>query len=280
MIAGRPRKRLRAAIWSRRLAVFFLLLLLLTASLHRFASLSTPAAINLLAISGLGLLVAFVIAGITLIRIWRDDYAGTGEAVLAALVSLVGLAPFIFFGAMGVMLPRLNDISTTPLQPLPFKQQVRPAGTNPIHVPTQAEIAEQRAAYPDIHAITVDRSAIEAFALVREAFHNLGWDLVYSEQPGVDGKGYLQATARTLIMGYTDDVAVEVSGDDAQSNIDARSVSRYGSTDFGANADRIRALFTEIKADIDKGDRPVLEQAGPKNGVPLPTPKPRRHKKR
>ena len=62
-------------------------------------------------------------------------------------------------------------------------------------------------------------------------------------------------------MGYTDDIAVEVSGDDIKSQIDLRSVSRYGEHDFGANAARIRAFMEEMKATLDKGAKPGLEQA-------------------
>jgi hypothetical protein len=57
---------------------------------------------------------------------------------------------------------------------------------------------------------------------------------------------------------------VQVKGDDAQAIIDARSVSRYGMTDLGANAARIRKLFAEVTAALEKGEKTVLEQAEPK----------------
>ena len=69
-------------------------------------------------------------------------------------------------------------------------------------------------------------------------------------------------------MGFTDDVLVRVRGDDSQAFIDLRSASRYGMHDLGANADRIRAFFTEIKATLEKGEKTGLEQAEPK---PKPT---------
>jgi hypothetical protein len=65
-------------------------------------------------------------------------------------------------------------------------------------------------------------------------------------------------------MGFTDDVLVQVKGDDAQATIDVRSVSRYGMTDFGANAKRIRKLFDEVNTALEKGEKTVLEQAVPK----------------
>jgi Protein of unknown function (DUF1499) len=65
-------------------------------------------------------------------------------------------------------------------------------------------------------------------------------------------------------MGFTDDVVVQVKGDDAHAVVDVRSVSRYGLHDLGANAARIRALFEEVTTALEKGEKTVLEQASPK----------------
>src|SRR4029434_9992230 len=72
------------------------------------------------------------------------------------------------------------------------------------------------------------------------------------------------ATDSTLIMGFTDDVVVQIKGDDAHAQIDVRSVSRYGLHDLGRNASRIRKLFAEVTAALEKGEKTVLEQAEPK----------------
>jgi uncharacterized protein (DUF1499 family) len=271
MITRLPQKELRSATWARRLAVFFIQLLILTVILHRFFSLTTPAAINLLAVSGLGLLVALLMAAIALWRIWYGDYLGSGQAVSGLLVALVGLAPFAYYGALGLHLPALTDVETSPRQPIPFKDlSVRPPDANPIKTPTLSQIEAQEAAYPAVHPMEIDRGANEAFALVRLAMHHLHWHVVDSEPPGLAGKGYMQATARTLIMGYTDDVAVRVTGNAQQSSLDVRSVSRYGRTDFGQNAKRIQALFDEVKADIEKGERPALQRTSPNGAPPMP----------
>ena len=49
-------KEAREAIWARRVALFFVQLMILTVLLHRFASLATPAALNLIGVSIAGLL--------------------------------------------------------------------------------------------------------------------------------------------------------------------------------------------------------------------------------
>jgi uncharacterized protein (DUF1499 family) len=141
---------------------------------------------------------------------------------------------------------------------------MRPADANLITEPDDAAIEAQEDAYPDIGPMALERSAPEVFSLVHEAVERLGWTIVLSEAPGETGPGRIEATDRTLVMGFTDDVLVQIKGDDAHAIIDARSSSRYGLHDLGANAARLRGLFTEITAALEKGEKTVLEQAAPK----------------
>jgi hypothetical protein len=120
--------------------------------------------------------------------------------------------------------------------------------------------------------MSLERSAPEVFSLVHEAVERLGWNIVVNEAPGETGAGRIEATDRTLVMGFTDDVVVQVKGDDAHAIIDARSVSRYGMHDLGANAARIRKLFGEVTAALEKGEKTVLEQAAPKAEEPADKP--------
>jgi len=141
---------------------------------------------------------------------------------------------------------------------------MRPADANPIIDPDAAAIEAQDEAYPDLSPMALERSAPEVFSLVHEAVERLGWTIVLSETPGETGPGRIEATDRTLVMGFTDDVLVQIKGDDAHAIIDARSVSRYGLHDLGTNAARLRNLFAEISAALEKGEKTVLEQAVPK----------------
>jgi Protein of unknown function (DUF1499) len=269
-----PAKEAHEATWARRAALFFLQLLILTVLLHRFASLTTPAAMNLMAVSVAGLFIAIAIAVGALVRIWFGGQTGAAQAFAAIFIACIGLAVPLFYLSHAVTLPRLNDIETTPDEPLDFKMltTMRPADANPITEPDDAAIEAQDEAYPDIGPMALERSAPEVFSLVHEAVERLGWDIVLNEAPGETGAGRIEATDRTLIMGFTDDVVVQVKGDDAHAVIDVRSVSRYGTYDLGANASRIRKLFDEVTAALEKGEKTVLEQAEPKKGEPVAKP--------
>jgi uncharacterized protein (DUF1499 family) len=172
-----------------------------------------------------------------------------------------------YYLSHALFLPRLNDIATTPEEPLEFRAlaAARPADANPVGAPDAEAIDAQDEAYPDLGPMSLERSAPEVFSLVHEAVERLGWTIALSEAPGETGIGRIEATDRTLVMGYTDDVIVQVKGDDTHALIDVRSVSRYGMHDLGANAARIRKLFAEITTALEKGEKTVLEQAAPKD---------------
>jgi hypothetical protein len=85
-------KEAHEATWARRIALFFVQLMILTVLLHRFASLGTPAAMNLLAVCMVGLLAAIAIAVFSIVRIWFGGQSGAAQAVAAIFIALIGLA--------------------------------------------------------------------------------------------------------------------------------------------------------------------------------------------
>ncbi|MEM7398938.1 MAG: DUF1499 domain-containing protein [Pseudomonadota bacterium] len=256
-------KEAKEARWARWIAVFFLQLIILTAILHRFFGLSTQAAINLVLVSGVGLAVAVLIALFSLIRIWFGGQTGAANSFAAIIVGLIGLAIPAYFMSKAVMLPVLNDIQTSPEEPLQFTVLLdqRPRDANPLGAQSPEQVRLQSEGYEDIGPIAVDRPAGAVFTVVNEAVKQLGWTVVVNEAPGESGIGRIEATDSSMIMGFTDDVVVRVRGDDASAVIDIRSASRYGRSDLGANAERIRAFEEEVNTALEKGEKTVLEQA-------------------
>jgi uncharacterized protein (DUF1499 family) len=265
-------KEAHEATWARRIALFFVQLLVLTVLLHRFLSFPTPVALNLIGVSLAGLLIAIGIAMFSLIRIWFGGQTGAGQAFAAIFIACLGLAVPAFYLSHAITRPRLNDIATSPDEHLAFSALIaqRPADANPIKDPDAAAIKLQAGAYPDIGPMGLERSVSDVFNIVHAAIVRLGWNIVASDAPGENGIGRIEATARTRIMGFTDDVVVQVKGDDAHAVIDVRSVSRYGFRDLGENASRIRKFFDEVTTTLEKGEKTVLEQAEPKDKKDAP----------
>jgi hypothetical protein len=169
-------KTVHEGLWARRMALFFVQLLILTVLLHRFGKLATPVAMNLLAVSIGGLFLAIIVAVIGLIRIWFGGQIGAAQAFTGIAIALIGLAVPLWYLSHYLMLPQLNDIQTT-RQPMSFKQlpATRSADANRIVEPDPAAAEEREKAYPDLRPMELERSATETFDIVYEAGkHDLG----------------------------------------------------------------------------------------------------------
>jgi Protein of unknown function (DUF1499) len=249
-----PIPTVRSAQWASRIAIFSAGLLLVTLALHRFVAMPTPLALNLFAVglagAGLALLVGLVAAA----RIWVTGNAGAGSAAVGILLPLAALGGPLTHAAIHHDRPPINDVTTDMANPPAFVTLAqRPPAANPVVYPGPAFAELQAKAYPDLRTLVLDRSVEEAFELVEEAVKRLRWRVIAAEppMPPSAGKpaepGIIEATEQSLLVGFTDDIAIRIEGGPKQSRIDARSASRYGSADFGENAIRLRRLIAEIR---------------------------------
>lgn len=251
------------ALWSRRVALFGLQLLVLAVILHRFGLISSQPAIYMLGSAILLAFVALAISAFSLIGIWKRGLKGGGYAVTAVVLAALVLAGPLYFVPRLVALPRINDVATDMTTPPTFDllASERGGAYNPAAYPGGRFASEQRRAYPDLQAMVLERSSTATFDLVREAIERLGWEVVAERSPEEDSAGKIEAVARSPVMGFKDDVAIRVISAGGDSKIDVRSASRYGDHDFGSNAQRISSLFTEVKAGMEQGERTALELA-------------------
>jgi uncharacterized protein (DUF1499 family) len=238
------------ARWTSRIALFSVGVLATAMALHRLLALPTPVALNLAAVAfagaGLSLLFSFAAA----IGVWRTGRPGTSRIVFGTLVSLgLLLWPLIYLPRYE-RLPAINDITTDAVTPPAFVALARERGAsaNSPQYPGAAFARAQVAAYPDIKAIEINRSADDAFELAADAIRRLKMDIVRQQGPNLKtGRpGTLEVVDRTLLLGFYDDVVIRVEGNEERARIDIRSASRYGSYDLGRNADRIRQILKEI----------------------------------
>jgi uncharacterized protein (DUF1499 family) len=105
---------------------------------------------------------------------------------------------------------------------------------------------QQRRAYPDILPLTVGLQPDAAFARALETAQQMGWTIVASDKSA----GRVEASQRNRWMGFTGDIVVRVAPTNSGSRIDLRSSSRYGRSDFGVNAERIRDYVTELRSAV------------------------------
>jgi uncharacterized protein (DUF1499 family) len=168
-----------------------------------------------------------------------------GAAILAVAVAVV---PWQWNQTV-YKLPFIHDISTNTDDPPLFVALLaaRAESPNTSDYGGAEVAAQQKAAYPDIQPVILDLSADEGFRRAEAAVRSLGWDVVAL----ITTEGRIEATDTTFWFGFKDDIVVRVrpiEGEPGRSRIDARSVSRVGLSDIGANANRLRA-FTALLTD-------------------------------
>jgi uncharacterized protein (DUF1499 family) len=242
------------ARWSSRIAVFAVALVATAAFLHRLFGMSTPVALNLLLVAFGCAVLALVLAISAAVKIWREGAPGTPRVVVGAVLSLGLIAAPLALLPLLRSLPELNDVTTDTASPPAFTAlaKARPPGANPVSYPGVAAAKLQLDAFPDIRTLVVDRSAEETFEIVAESMRRQRMTLVAEVPPvGVGRPGFIEATDKTLIAGFIDDVVARVDGDGNRARIDLRSASRYGRHDLGRNAERLRRLLKEIVARLE-----------------------------
>lgn len=238
------------ARWASALAFFSAMLMISTLFLHRVFGLATPIALNIgvVALAGAGL--AILLALVASIRIWRRGGHGTANvlAALAVAGALIGWPLSLL--PLTRQLPEINDVTTNIAAPPEFVALAgaRKAPANGTVYQRERFAPLQAKAYPDIVALRINRPREETFDLVVEAVRRQKMTVAREEPPSDEPAhpGSIEAVDRTLILGFYDDVAIRVDGDDKTSRVDIRSASRFGRHDLGRNAERVRRLLREI----------------------------------
>ncbi len=244
-----------AAVWSRRLAIFAIVLGLMDIGLARANVVEVPA---IIAIFGAVIFIActaLLLAGSAAVIIWNTGRRGAGVTVGALFLTALLLAYPTYLAALGVRLPRINDVSTDLNDPPSYSlssraRQVRNGQDHPEVSLTWRD--EQRRAYPDIQPIVLDVESDEAYQIVQKAIAIKGWRIIEQRAPiGPVGSARIDALDRTFIMGFPEDVVVRLQPLPGQTRIDVRSASRYGNHDFGGNARRIARFAEELQNQLD-----------------------------
>lgn len=166
-----------------------------------------------------------------------------GRVILAvAMMFIVGVAACarLTGGA-----PPIHDITTDTNDPPPFVD-ILPlrAGARNSAVYGGARVAAlQEAAYPDIAPVDLVIVPAAAFAKALATAEAMGWALVAADSSA----GRIEATATTRFFRFRDDVVIRIRPRDGGSRLDIRSVSRFGGSDLGKNASRIRAFLVRLR---------------------------------
>src|SRR6266446_639592 len=239
----------KLAIWSRRIAIFSLPVVLLAVIIVRSGFLEIVPGLATLGGALFLAVIAVVVAFGALVVIWREGLEGVGFAMTALAIGLLILAYPAYLAVLGYRLPAIYDLSTDPLDPPRFEAiaRLRSRDANPVAYPRLHAADLQRAAYRDIEPLMVSATPQETYEAALALMSKRKWRVVDARQPqGKRRDGHIEAVARTLIMGFRDDVVVRIHPAEDGTRVDMRSASRYGHHDFGTNASRIRGFLEDV----------------------------------
>jgi uncharacterized protein (DUF1499 family) len=256
----------RFAIWARRIAVFSLAVAILAIIIERADLLEIVPVLVTFGAALMLAMLAILLALASFVTLWNNGGPGFAQAITAMLIGVGLLAYPGYLAYKGYSLPAITDITTDPIDPPRFDVVARLRPPNSSLYPGLATAELQKEAWPDIEPLLVAVSPKAAYDGAMAVITKRKWRVVDARAPQPNREGHIEAIARTPIMGFRDDVAVRIRPTREGAKVDIRSASRYGTSDFGANATRVLALLDDIDdaTTSEKPDRLERQKPAPK----------------
>jgi hypothetical protein len=243
------------ATWSRNLAIFSVVAVVVSIIIVRFGFLEMKPALATF-FGALGCAVLSILVGFAAFAaIWQNGSRGMSRILLAFFINALVLAYPAYLAVQYRRLPPLYDITTDPIDPPRFEALARlrtGEGTNPAVYAGLYSAERQRIAYPDIETVELEAPVDRAYAVALQLVTKRKW-LIIDERPPQPPRriGRIEAVALTPIMGFREDVSIRVTPDGEDSRVDIRSASRYFDADLGSNAARVSRLIEDINNAVD-----------------------------
>lgn len=262
------------ATWAGRFAWFALAVAIFSIIIVRSGILEIVPALVTFAASLIFAVLAIVLAFGGFVVIWQQGLGGLGRAVTGLFIGLLLLAYPSYLGYRAMHLPKIADITTDSADPPRFDvlARLRPRGSSTYGGPQTAQLQQQF--YPELDPLEYTAPAQLSYNVALDVVTKRGWHVVDAVPPTTRRDGTIEAVARTLIMGFRDDVVVRVRAMARGSRIDVRSASRYGEHDFGTNAKRVASLLADIDDAMGSAvNAPTPEQKEKEPAKKRPQPK-------
>ncbi|MEO0412723.1 MAG: DUF1499 domain-containing protein [Pseudomonadota bacterium] len=218
-----------------------ILFLFISPLLSKLGIMNFSAAFIGLAIGGGLALIAAIVSVFGLIRPLRDQ--GRLNTFIAFIGGLA-IAGFLGYTVLSAMAkPPIHDISTD-LDNKPQFETLAPREYPDGQLFTDVQRkALQQVGYRKLKPLVVSEPVGRVTAAAAQVLEGMGLRIEALDEP----KGHVEATDSTFWFGFKDDMVVRVTTTEGgRSIVDARSVSRVGIGDVGANAKRIEAFLDQL----------------------------------
>ncbi len=234
-------------VWARRLGALSIPVVVIATLLHRINLIDTPTLLGSLGLASLLAMSAIVLAAAALVTVLRHGWRGLGDAAVGVIFALAVLAIPLWAAVVYFEKPSITDITTDPLNPpdMPAARAQRPPLSNSVTY-NRDFTAVQRLAYPQIVPLRAAQPPEGVYSIVLALIEDRQWQVLDARAPGDGLPGRVEAVARSMLFGFSDDVVVRISYDGDNAQVDMRSRARYGQHDLGANARRIDKFLSEL----------------------------------
>jgi hypothetical protein len=209
-----------------------------------------------------------------LTRIWQSGGLGAGSAVAGTVYALPGvlLAGMAIFAVNAY--PRVADVTTDAGDPPQFQVLRSDSAADGASADGAGEGAGTPVEIVGIAARLYSSGIDLVHAAVTNIVADRGWDVALNSPPaGADGTARIEASAKTLLFAFKDDVAIRLIGTPDGTRVDMRSASRWGQHDLGQNGRRIRAFMGDLDLALQglfsETEEPAEESAEDAAGVPV-----------
>jgi hypothetical protein len=284
-----PERPTRIALAARWLGVFSLLVLVMGTIAQRVGLSEGVAGPAVLVTACAIAVVAVLVAGVALVRIWVVGHTGVGAAFAGLAAALVVIAGPAYYAPRFLSRPPLTQVSTDLADPPAFQ---RALAERPRHAPDVTRIddrmrALQTESYPDVAPLELEAPPARVFEVAQELITQRRWRILASQPPVSPtvqapappqpvrpsslqrrqprppttpprtapplppSPGRIEAVARTRLYGFRDDVVLRVTGTATRSRVDMRSASRVELNDLGANARRVTDFLEALRSRIE-----------------------------
>ena len=218
---------------------------------------------------------ALVLAAVALLVVLvRRPHEGLALALIALLIPAAGLGYLYHVRERATTIPPIHDVSTNVEDPPVHSPRLTAAraaaGANPVfplstrlssieayQTPRFADQGNRtvgdlgRESYPELRPLLVKVDRARLFDVLVQEAEERGWTLLTKDSAA----GRLEAVAQTFWFGFSDDVVVRVRPASASGHlvVDARSTSRVGLSDLGANAARLTDYLRAVEEELRSG---------------------------
>jgi hypothetical protein len=168
------------------------------------------------------------------------------HSLLGLVFGLIMVGMVGFYVATSAKYPPIHDATTDTDNPPTYvallaERQAMRAPNKTSYDPATA--VKQKQGFPALGPRILPVAKAEAFNRALIAARAMGWRVAAADP----AEGRIEAVATTFWAGFIDDVVIRVtSTGENQSRVDARSLSRVGGGDMGANGKRLEKFLAKL----------------------------------